>query len=1498
MNRLKPYRFLLSWILHFAIMYSFLFFPHSITLAQKNSVYFKYYTVNEGLSQNTVQRIFKDSKGFMWFGTWNGLNRFDGYEFTVYKHDKSQKSLSGNFIYSLEEDHFGNIWIGTDNGLNVYLYENDQIIRFDNTHKSGDIALASRINVLMRDQDNLIWMGTESGIVVFDVLNSHGELNLNARYTTGAEPGMLSGNNINAIYKDSQNRIWVGTNSGLNLFNRGNGSFTSFQSIADDMASLSNNIVNTIYQDQHGDIWVGTYFGLNRLDMATGQFTWFHHNPADPKTIAHSVIRDITEDMNGRLTVATLGGISLFQPDLMEFENIKHEYGSQYGLNNEFLSCIYSDDEGNVWIGTEKGGINRYNVTQKRFTFFEKGSGGVDGINHNTINALFEDKEHIWIGTAGGGLNSYHKESGRFRHFVFNPNDPSSLNNNFISALFGASDGHLYVGAWGGGLHRLRKENTEAGIFDHYPIETGATDMFPDSFIADITEDTFGNLWIASSEGISRMNIETGEIKVFSQLVDDRFISSVGCVQFDKEGNLWAGTQTGLYKVEVLEKGKIDMQLSNVIHYMHDPKNATSIPGNFVTSILLDQSGSLWIGTYGNGFARIVHPSQHSENVYFKNYTETDGLSNNVVFGILDDNFGNLWLTTDFGLSRFNINTETFKNYYHSDGLRNDQYYWSAAYRNDEGMIYVGGMNGLNYFFPDSLTERTIKPKIVFTDLRLNNRPVLLGKKYIDRILLEKSIMLTDEITFPNGIREFSIFFSALLYDQPYKVQYAYKMVGFDKDWTYVDASRRFASYMNMRGGNYQFMVKATDSENNWSSEVAVLNIRIIPPFYARIWFIGLVLLLLIGSIITYNRYKLFIIRLQKRKLEERVKLRTSQIMSQKETLLRQAKHLRESLEQLEKRRLLIEEQKQQLESKSDKIKAQRDKLAELHKKLHTVNQQQLSFFTNISHEFRTPLTLILAPLEQLLNKKEIADNTEVKYNLGLIQKNTGRLLRLINQLMDVRKIDSGKKLLKCSEGDIISFTKEIFHSFTVLAEKQNIRFVYNSSAPEIIAIFDWEKTENIIYNLLYNAFKYTPDYGKIEFSINHLETVLPPEKDDVHIVEKTRSFNGNGALEIIVSDTGIGILPENIKSIFNKFSRIPTSHNNAVRGTGIGLYLTRELIRLHKGALYVKSVPGKGTSLRVLLPFDPDEYSPTEIITRDGQISTTDYLQICKKEFDVSTDIEPHPIPVDCNNKAGKGKPHILVVEDDDEMRTFISHSLSANFNIEFACNGFEGLELARDHAPDLVLSDIMMPKMDGLELCQKLKSDLKTSHIPVILLTARSDNNSMVEGLETGADDYVPKPFNLDILKAKIKSIIENRKRLRKIFRSSLEPIPKGLTSNTRDMEFLQKAVKLIEENLSSPELNVNMLAIELCVSRSLLHKKLTAIAGQSTNDFITSIRLKKSARMLREGKGNVTEVAYEVGFNDPKYFSRCFKKHFNLSPTEYLNGKATSSQLKVEK
>ena len=1462
------------------------------TTAQKSVLRFQHYTADQGLSQNMVDCILEDSKGFMWFGTWNGLNRFDGYTFTIFKQNPDErKSLSNNFIYSMCEDKSGNLWIGTANGLNVYLYEKDRFVVFRHMPENERSIISNNINAIISDKNGNIWIGTDKGADKLSVSGQSDIIEKIQHYPSGNQSGSLSGANVLSIYEDPEGRIWMGTDNGLNLLDEQHIAFMHYLNNPQDPNTLPENTINAIYRESSGTLWIGTNNGLSSMDVSSGRFTNYSNDPADPKSLLHNTVMSITEDRTGRLIIGTLGGLSIYDKGHDNFDNYRHNLNASYGLNNDFINCLYSDKNGNIWIGTERGGINIYNIYQKNFEFLEHVPGNKNSLSHSTVNSIWEDDHYIWIGTAGGGLNRYDKKSETFEHYYFRSGDPNSLASDFITSIHGDREGNLWIGSWGGGLDKLTPENKAKGRFIHYNQSPGDSMSLINDFVSSIIEDQRGYLWIGTLGGLNKYNPSTNRFEHFTGTFYNKAVDQVGCLQFDRQKNLWVGTIQGLFKIPAQRDGEIDPRSDEMIYYVNVPEDSNSISGNYVISICMDKQNNLWFGTYGNGINKLVVDSDDSKSVKFVNYTEKDGLSNNVVYGILEDNTGNLWLSTDNGLSRFDPVHEIFRNYYTSDGLQSNQFYWAACYKNSQGKLYYGSMNGLNAFYPDKINVTKSYPGTIITDFKVFNQSVEVGETYYRRVLLESSITSSKKIVLSYRSREFSIEFSALDFDQPEKVRYAYKMDGFDEHWTYVSANRRFANYTNLKGGDYTFMVKATNKDGLTDALPYQLQIKIIPPFWATWGFRIAMIVLLISSIIIYNRYRVYTLKLQKKKLEQLVKERTAKIEEQTKELKTQAKNLLETNLQLEKRQEQIEGQKNQLEIQNTEILEQRDKLIELNKKVQQINQQQLKFFTHISHEFRTPLTLISAPIEQMI--QEVNGKTYLKNKLQLVYKNTQRMLHLINQLMEIRKVETGKIELRASKGDIVKFVNNIAQSFKTLAVQKDIRYRI-SAMPDLIEIyFDNDKVENIIYNLLSNAFKYTAGKGNIDVTLSVCKG-YPDHSEVIPIIDKHhyKHLDIKEYVEIKVSDTGPGIDHNHVKDIFRRFYRVHNPLNYALKGTGIGLFLVKELVKAHKGLLFVETSEKGGSSFSVLLPTSANHLSMDEIIDKnhaDENLQKNVHVQILSDQSENATQN-----PENNNGLVSaeqNGNALVLIIDDDLELLSIMRDYLGRNFRIIQATNGVEGLEMARKHQPNLIISDIMMPEMDGLELCNQIKNSIHTSHIPVILLTARSEVDDFIEGLESGADDYIPKPFNIKILEAKSKSLIENRSRLRKLFVQSLVPIPKEVTTTHVDEQFLQRTIKIVEKNINNPEFGVQKLAAEMCVSRSLLHKKLTAIVELSANDFITSMRLKKSALLLLQGNLNISEIAFEVGFNDPKYFSRCFKKHFGLSPSEYINGTTIS-------
>ncbi len=1401
----------------------------------------RHYTTLEELSQNTIDCIWRDSRGFMWFGTWNGLNRFDGYHFTTYKADNRANSLSNNFIYSLCEDNYGKLWIGTKYGLNQYDFTHNLFRSFYHDRNDFNTLGENQINAVYCDHEGFIWAGTaKSGLdkIKYDYRKNKIEQIWHFR-NNPENPNSIAGNTINTIYADKQKNIWIGTSAGLSLLDSGKGSFKRIN-LGQSPSGINTSNVLSIFEDRKGVFWIGTEQGLVRWFRDSGKMQWYIPEPANKNSLAHLTVNSITQDALGNVIIGTLGGVNIYRELSDDFESIAVNTDKDYCLSSEFVNAVLADDQGNVWIGTDKGGINQYNVYQKQFYYIGQSGSGIKGLNCATVNSVLDERNVLWVGTAGGGLNVINKNTGIISYCNYSAFDGSSLSSDFITTIHRDKHDQLWVGTWGNGLNRLIESGGKKR-FERYNVQSSS---IRSNLISSIWEDERGFLVIGTFNGLDLFYPRQKRFVTVANQAKKRSITEVGCILQDRKGDYWFGSRIGLFHIK---GNRIEDELTDndIRHFVNVPGDNNSIPGNYVISLCEDQQGNIWVGTYGNGICRITETE--TGNKKFDNYTERDGLCNNVVYSIIEDKRGFLWLSTDNGLSKFDPSSLVFRNYYVTDGLQSNQFYWSAANKSAEGWIYFGGTDGLNYFYPDSIRDHHYRPQVILTDLKVFNQSVPVGVWKDKKTILEKSITETDEINLSWHENVFSVEFSALDFYQPEKIMYRYKMEGVDNGWVEVKSNRRFANYTNLKGGEYRFYVQASNSSGVWIESPTELNINIKPPFWETTWFKLASIIAVLVSFIGYYRYHTHRLKARKRELEKLVHERTAQ----------------------------IEEQNTRLENQNIEISQQRDELIELNKRVQLVNQLKLRFFTNISHEFRTPLTLIMGILERF---SETWKGDQESYQLiSLANRNARRLLHLINQLMEFRKIETGKLQLKVTRGDIPEFLNGILNSFNQLAREKKIKYTIIENPVIAETWFDHEKLENIIYNLVSNAFKYTPENGSISASFG----VVSSETTD-HDNQAEQPVN---QLVISISDSGIGIPKDQIQNIFRRFYRVSNNATLKARGSGLGLSLTRELVKAHHGSIFVDSAVGKGSTFTVHLPCDKAYYGMDETDTDSGFLPEvtkfrTDYLVEEVRAEDKAG--SKHDI-----NKS-TDKPLILIVEDNQDLRHFISINLRSKYQILEANNGKQGYETAKRFSPHLIISDIMMPEMDGLELCTRIKENIITSHIPVLLLTARTTVENWIEGLESGADDYIPKPFNLSILEAKIFSTIQNRQKLRKLFLSKLNAEPKEVVTTSMDEKFLRKAVEVVESNYTDSSFCVEVFIEKMAVSRSLLHKKLSAIVDQSAGDFITHIRLKKSAELLKNRTHNISEIAYQVGFNDPKYFSRIFRKTYGITPTEYAEGK----------
>ena len=851
-----------------------------------------------------------------------------------------------------------------------------------------------------------------------------------------------------------------------------------------------------------------------------------------------------------------------------------------------------------------------------------------------------------------------------------------------------------------------------------------------------------GVLWIGTrGAGLNKFDREKEQFKHYKHIPDDPTSIShnwILAIYEDKSGIFWVGTFGG-------GLSKFDREKEQFKHYKHIPDDPTSISNNAVLEIYEDKSGIFWIGTNAglNKFDR--------EKEQFKHFTTKDGLPSDYISGILEDDYGNLWLSTPRGISKFNPQANKFKNYDQKDGLINMDFSFGGYLKSRSGELFFGGLNGLDVFHPDNIKKDNPHiPPIVITDFQLLHKSVPIGfDKSKNRTILEKSITETKEIELNYEDNVITFEFAALDFRCPEENQYAYMMEGFEKDWIYTDASRRYATYTNLDPGEYTFRVKGSNNAGIWNEEGASLKIKILPEMRSR-------------------------------------------------------------------------------------------------------------FFADISHEFRTPLTLILGPLKQIIEKTKESETLE---EASVAEKSAERLNVLVNQLLDLsRVVTRNMKLKACSE-NIIPLLKGLTLSFASLAERKNITLKFISKRKILKVYVDRDKVEKIVTNILSNAFKFTEEGGSVDVNV--------------------RSMNGKA--EIKVSDTGIGIPKNRLDKIFDRFYQVGDTHKRRGEGAGIGLALTKELVELHKGEIKVESKEGKGTTFIVSLPLGRDHLLPEEI--SEGKVEKE------KEPITFVTEIEEDKKEeeIDIDLITETEKPLLLIVEDNSDVRTYIRGHLEESYRISEAVDGKDGMNKALKHIPDLIVSDVMMPEMDGFELCEELKKDERTSHIPIILLTAKADIEDKIEGLETGADDYIMKPFDAKELQVRIKNLIEQRKKLRERFNiEATIPIKKGKYSQI-DEQFLKKVMDVIEKHISEPEFHLDEFGKEIRMSRTQLHRKIRALTNHSPHNFILFIRLRHAAELLSKGAGNITEIAYDFGFSSPSHFAKTFKEQFGKTPSDYIKAES---------
>ncbi|MCK5148898.1 response regulator, partial [bacterium] len=1217
--------------------------------SQAQTVQFKHVPFDEGFSKKTILCILQDHKGFMWFGTLNGLYKYDGYQFVEYLHDSSDPySLSNNDIYTMYEDREGILWIGTnDAGLNRYNRDLDRFIRYQ--HDPADPASISndRIMVIREDAAGYLWIGTQQGgLNCFDKTNG---TSVHFRHAPGNR-NSLSYDDVRHLHIDQAGILWIGTeHGGLNRFNPETEQFIHYTEGPNNGRHLLSDRITSLFPDNTGLIWVGTEKGMNRLHPLTGHVSIFN-TPEDSQGFDNTYVLAACADLSGTIWLGTEIGLYHYNPATESFIFYKHEAGNPKSLIYDCVISAYEDRSGVLWFGTWDGGLCNYNPGTSRFGHVKHLANNPGSLNDNRVNVIFEDsKNNLWIGTEKGGLNRQLPQTSystvpQFIHYVNDPQNPHSLNWNTVSALCEDKSGRLWVGTTEQGLSIL---NPATGEFTPFPLDRFD---FRVNAVSALLTDRSGNIWIGSRNGGALLfQPSTNKARIFYHEPDGSgtlISKGINCIYEDRSGTFWIGTMGGLTSLKFCPGDNIDQALDRVKHYQADPHNKNSLSNKVIRVIFEDRTGHIWIGTNG-GLNRLDR-----ESGQITRYLKKDGLSENVINGIAEDEHGNLWISTNNGLSRLNLKTSVFKNFDINDGLQGNDFRWGAIWTGSDGKLYFGGSNGYNAFFP-IMPQDSIAPPVVITGFSVLNEPVGINEIIEDHVVLTRSITEVDQISLSYKSRVFSFEFAALDFRDSGKNQYAYILEGFEDKWT-NSGRRRFAAYTNLDGGEYTFRVKAANKDGIWNEQGATVVIKITPPWWKTVW--AHVLFILAGLILLF-----LIARFWTNK--ERIK------------------------NQLHRERL------------------EADKWQEL-------DQMKSRFFANISHEFRTPLSLILGSAKRL-KSGEMKQNIDSQYDMQI--RNSERLLNLVNELMDLSKIEAGKLELHAAKASLSAAIMTLMNAFEGYAAEQSVELNFNAPEKDTEFWFDPVKIDKIFINLISNAIKFTSAGG-------HVEVCMTVEDK----------------AEITVRDNGRGIASEHLPHVFDRFYQAGEDYVKNQAGSGIGLALTRELVLLHHGEITAESKAGKGSTFTVRLPLGDEHLKAEEKVQ-----STSSSIPAYEERLPLISSRETAGDVVRRESIKSVDSTIILIVEDNDDMRAYIRDILAETYQIEEAADGEQGFEKAAECIPDLIISDVMMPKMDGYQLCKKLKTDQRTSHIPVVLLTAKSSGESKMEGLELGADDYLTKPF-----------------------------------------------------------------------------------------------------------------------------------------------------------
>ena len=1420
--------------------------------AQTSPLRFQSLSLSDGLPHSIVNHAMQDSQGFMWFSTHGGLSRYDGYTFKTFVPQSDDRN--GLLYYEVEaaqEDAHQNLWIRySAGGASRYNMLTQEFSHYPLLADSGSIAgdfaaNRNRENVMLVDRQDRVWFRTVRGLCRYDP-TTDGFITYAHR---SGDTTSLAGNHVNYLLQDAQDRLWVATDGGLSRFDEVTQTFVSY---GVDNSGLGHQSVLSLHEDDQHFLWVGTADGLSRSERPLGTSSALRfatHHPVDQPTHRTNAIHQIVPHPGGSLWLATDRGVVRADPSAtgVSFEVHLNEPEHLDVTGAHLIAAVYHDSQGSTWAHARPGkrGLFRYLPQEDRFvslpaahqahppptnaiSYIYEGQQGIlwlctersgvlkvdlqaqpfvhyrpDSLLDNDVYAINRFDDRLWIGTING-LYEHHLPTGRARKIPYDSGDLRPDYPKIVGTI--AHDrrrNSLWLGYYDYKVSRLSLSDYSTA---HYHYHDNRTDRYRPWSVRAICQDSSGRIWVgAVTGGLHYYHPESDRFYEYDLPVAN--LRWIKALYLQADSLLWIGTmQQGAHRLN-LRSGRLTS---------FDRTTTPRFPSDDVAAIT-SLAGRVWIGT-AYGLVEIDAQDQVTNT-----YTTADGLCNNNIKALVPDRQGRLWASTNDGLSCFDPVTGTFSNYYTNDGLLSNEFNQGASLVDQEGIIYFGGSKGVTAFNPDSIAPVVTRAPLRIVDIQINNVSLNPGDTIQGRIPLVQNPTFTAEVVLPYRANNIMLQFATLNYRSPLASRYAYRLEGLDEQWNITDASHRRATYTNLSPGTYQFRVQDLHS----AAPVASVRVIVLAPWWGTVWFRTLLGLLFVGLIVAWNRWRHGDLVRQRETLRQVVSARTASLQRQSHELLTANQALRKKQQE-------VTEQTRLVQQMADAV--------------HRSDQMKIRFFTQMSHEFRTPLTLILGPLQMGLSSKHLP--RPVAQQLRLMKRNAERLFHLINQLIDLSRMEEGMMRLMVAKVDLVEETRRTVETFAPMVQQTGVALHYETATARHEGWLDIDKYDKILYNLLSNAFKFTPEGGQVRVS------------------SRVESTPAGSFLCLSVRDSGVGVRPEDLPYLFDHFYTAQPSPPHQP-GSGIGLALVKQLVTLHRGTIQVTS-DAAGTAFFLRLPVGNEQFEPHEIAllppTRSGA---------------------PPPAPATTEKTTASlldgNKPLLLVVDDNPDLCAFVRSVLSPDYEIMEAYDGQTAWELLESRAPALVISDVMMPRLDGIALCQRIREHPATSPIPVMLLTAKAAEEDEVTGLRCGACDYIRKPFSVEVLRLKVKNILVTYEQMKRQISRGEHPTTEASAIHPNDQNFLNQVNALIDDNISESALTADFLADQLSLSKSHLYKKIKGLSGVSVHVFIRNRRIRYAAQQLQQGK-RINEVAYGAGFSSQSYFTRCFSEFYGKSPRAY--------------